>query len=113
MKKCLLILLLLLPFVLHAQIINSIAGGGLSIGDGAPATAAQVNLPLSGAFDAAGNYYFWHNLTTPKKSLILFVLKSSKPACRQAGQSSDKKLLASTQGCLSWCSSRIPHYTHS
>jgi trimeric autotransporter adhesin len=44
----------------HAQIINTIAGSGASgfSGDGGPATAAMLQNPLSGKFDAAGNLYF-------------------------------------------------------
>ena len=42
----------------NAQIITAFAGGGTSgLGDGGYATAAQLNLPLGVACDAAGNVY--------------------------------------------------------
>ena len=61
MKRVLLLFLFLAPFVLHAQIITTIAGTGLSgvnTGDGGPATAAAINYPCGGAFDKSGNLYF-------------------------------------------------------
>ena len=51
-------LLLLCCVSVSAQTINNFAGGGIALGDGGPATAAQVALPACGSFDAAGNYYF-------------------------------------------------------
>jgi len=39
------VLLLLLPFFVHAQIITTFAGGGASLGNGGPATAALINDP--------------------------------------------------------------------
>ena len=38
-------------------IINTIAGGGAFIGDGGPATAAELNAPYGLAFDVSGNLY--------------------------------------------------------
>jgi type IX secretion system substrate protein len=56
-------LLLLFPFALHAQTINTFAGGGISgVGDGGPATAATIADPVGGIFDQYGNYYIASNL---------------------------------------------------
>jgi len=54
------ILLLLLPVVLKAQIINTIAGDGTGgfTGNGTPAVSAEVNGPDGMAVDATGNIYF-------------------------------------------------------
>lgn len=59
MKKILFVLLLL-PLFGRGQIITTIAGNGASgsTGDGGPATAAEISIPGSGAFDMNGNYYF-------------------------------------------------------
>jgi DNA-binding beta-propeller fold protein YncE len=37
--------------------ITTFAGGNSSLGDGGPATAAELNLPCGVAVDAAGNLY--------------------------------------------------------
>lgn len=39
-----------------AQVIDTVAGGG--VGDGGPATAALISRPISTALDASGNLYF-------------------------------------------------------
>ncbi len=58
MKKCVVIIFLLLPFAASAQIITTFAGGGTGgLGDGGPATAAVVPDPIGGIFDKYGNYY--------------------------------------------------------
>jgi large repetitive protein len=43
-----------------SQIITTVAGNGTSgdVGDGGPATAAELSVPTSVAFDGAGNLYF-------------------------------------------------------
>lgn len=58
MKKILLALFLI-PSVIQAQTITTIAGTGASgyAGDGGPATAATFNNPNKVAFDPAGNMY--------------------------------------------------------
>lgn len=40
-----------------AQTITTVAGGGASLGDGGPATSAQLNLPRRSFVDATGNIY--------------------------------------------------------
>ncbi len=40
-----------------AGIISTVAGGGGSLGDGGPATAAQLNNPIGVALDGSGNLY--------------------------------------------------------
>ncbi len=40
-----------------AGVITTIAGGGSALGDGGPATSAQLNNPADAALDAAGNLY--------------------------------------------------------
>ena len=57
MKKILLVLLFL-PVFTNAQKITTFAGGGATLGDGGPATAALVVDPIGGSFDKYGNYYF-------------------------------------------------------
>ncbi len=57
MKKFFLLLLVLFPFLVQAQIITPFAGGGSSLGDGGPATAAKVVAPIGAIFDEQGNYY--------------------------------------------------------
>jgi trimeric autotransporter adhesin len=43
----------------HAQYVTTVAGGGSTgLGDGGPATAAQVNDPHGGIFDKSGNLFF-------------------------------------------------------
>jgi hypothetical protein len=58
MKKIIL-LLVLLPFISSAQIIQTFAGNGLAgyMGDGGPATAARLSGPVGVATDAAGNIF--------------------------------------------------------
>ena len=58
MKKYLFILLLL-PFLTHAQNITTIAGNGIQgySGDNGPATAAQLDAPRDVAVDDSGNVY--------------------------------------------------------
>ena len=58
--KQFLFILFLLPAMSKAQIITTFAGGGATIGDGGPATAATFNNPYGGAFDSHGNFYFGH-----------------------------------------------------
>lgn len=55
MRKIL--ILLLLPFFTKAQIITTIAGGGSSLGDGGPATNANIGITGSIATDDTGNLY--------------------------------------------------------
>lgn len=38
-------------------VITTVAGGGTNLGEGVPATAAQLSFPLAVALDAAGNLY--------------------------------------------------------
>jgi hypothetical protein len=56
LMKRLLFILLLLPLYGNGQIITSIAGGGSSLGDGGPATAALVTDPVGCAFNS-GEFY--------------------------------------------------------
>jgi len=53
-------LITFLPFFIHAQIITTIAGNGMTgnTGDGGPATSASIDYPTGGTFDKVGNYYF-------------------------------------------------------
>ncbi len=44
-------------YSVFAQIITPFAGGGSTLGDGGPATAAQVLGPQGAVFDMQGNYY--------------------------------------------------------
>lgn len=64
------ILLLLHSFIANSQIISTIAGGGLSLGDEGPAILAKVTLPYGGCFDAIGNYYFLQSLSNPRLRMI-------------------------------------------
>lgn len=65
MKKALFTILLLLPVICHAQVINTFAGdgfgspwdGGGYSGDGGAATAAELFWPTGVAIDNAGNIY--------------------------------------------------------
>ena len=59
MKKIFLLLLLILPLVLDAQVITTFAGTGSSVfsGDGGPASVAGIPDPAGGAFDRFGNFY--------------------------------------------------------
>ena len=61
MKKLIVILLVLLPLFVRAQVITTVAGGGAG-GDGSLATAAQVYCPQYMAFDSHNNLYFTENL---------------------------------------------------
>ena len=54
--KKMLVFFLLLPQIASAQIITTVAGGGLG-GDGSPATAASVIDPHGGVFDRYGNLF--------------------------------------------------------
>ena len=60
MKKILLLLVISVTSVIaQAQIVSTIAGGGLSIpGDGGPATDAALQWPNQIAIDKVGNVYF-------------------------------------------------------
>jgi hypothetical protein len=50
--------LLLLPTIMHGQIITTVAGGGSGgLGDGGLAIAAQLSIPGSVAFDSYNNMY--------------------------------------------------------
>ena len=49
--------LLLIPFYANAQIITEFGGGGAVIGDGGPATNAQISDPGQMIFDKTGNLY--------------------------------------------------------
>ena len=40
-----------------AGVISTVAGGGSSLGDGGPATAARLNFPVGVALDGSGNLY--------------------------------------------------------
>ena len=52
---------------LNAQTILTFAGGGSGgLGDGGPATASTLGTTGSGAFDAAGNYYFVQSASAPR-----------------------------------------------
>jgi hypothetical protein len=62
MKKITLIgscLIVLLSYTSKAQIISTVAGNGTAgyLGDGGPATSAELSDPGDVKFDAAGNYY--------------------------------------------------------
>ncbi len=57
MKKLFTLLLFACSFIVKAQIITNFAGGGATIGDGSPATAAFVENPSGMAFDKMGNLY--------------------------------------------------------
>lgn len=59
MKKILLTLLVVVPFVLKAQMISTIAGDGTPghLGDAGLATAAEINDPEGIFVDATGNIY--------------------------------------------------------
>lgn len=57
-KKLKLLFIFLLPLATNAQIITRFAGGGtVLLGDGGPATAANIPDPGTGIFDKNGNYY--------------------------------------------------------
>ncbi|MCD6012098.1 MAG: hypothetical protein K0Q79_1960 [Flavipsychrobacter sp.] len=59
MKKLWLLLFVLLPLFVQAQIIMTFAGGGSIVGgSGIPATAVKLSNPAGGVFDKQGNYYF-------------------------------------------------------
>ncbi len=60
MKRLLLLLLFLGPFVLRAQIISTFAGNGVSgdSGDGSPATSASIGGFSLSTFDKNENYFF-------------------------------------------------------
>src|SRR3569833_3323383 len=61
MKNILLAFSLLFSCCVHAQIITTVAGNGISShsGDGGPATIATHQNPVySGAFESYGKYYF-------------------------------------------------------
>lgn len=54
------LLLIVLPYAIYGQVISTISGNGIAanIGDGGPATAAELDYPTGGTFDKLGNYYF-------------------------------------------------------
>ncbi len=54
------LIFLLLPLLLKAQIITSVIGNGTATntGDGGSATAAGIYYPCGGVFDKFGNFYF-------------------------------------------------------
>ena len=56
--KRLLFISLLLPVFVNAQIITTVAGGGTSIANGAPALSANLQGPFCPAIDSHGNLYF-------------------------------------------------------
>ena len=71
MKRILIVLLLGLgSFVSNGQIITTIAGGGTTLGDGGPATAASLPYPYAGSFDGKGNYYFAESAGSPRARMI-------------------------------------------
>ncbi len=60
--KRILFLFLLLPFVGHGQIITTCVGNGIGgpLGDGGPATGAELNLPVGLNFDNSGHLFICH-----------------------------------------------------
>ena len=78
MKKIFLLLLLILPLVLDAQVITTFAGTGSTIygGDGGQSTAAGIPDPAGGAFDKYGNYIFADGLGSKRISMMR---KSPRP----------------------------------
>ncbi len=62
MKACWLLFLVFAPFFLNAQIISTIAGGGVG-GDGSPATSASIFCPEQLTIDVYGNIYFTQALS--------------------------------------------------
>jgi len=60
MKKILITLGLLFPFIAYTQVITTIAGNGTAsyTGNGGPATTATINHPGQVVTDASGNIYF-------------------------------------------------------
>ena len=55
--KQLLLILLFSPLFTDAQVIVTAAGGGIVLGDGGPATAAELKNPIGVALDNSGNLY--------------------------------------------------------
>ena len=55
--KQLLLILLFSPLFTDAQVIVTAAGGGIVLGDGGPATAAELNAPFGITLDGSGNLY--------------------------------------------------------
>lgn len=58
------LILMLTTHIVSGQMITTFAGGGtLGLGDGGPATAAEVNRPTGVAVDDVGNVYICEPLT--------------------------------------------------
>ena len=68
--KQLLLILLFSPLFTEAQIIVTAAGGGIVLGDGGPATAAELSNPFGVALDNSGNLYVsdWQHFRIRKVS---------------------------------------------
>ena len=58
MRRIFFAFILVLPFFTNAQVITTVAGGGISgLGDGGPATAASIGFFGALCFDSSGNCY--------------------------------------------------------
>jgi sugar lactone lactonase YvrE len=89
MKKLFTLLLFGCSFIVKAQIITNFAGGGSTIGDGGPATAALIANPGGMAFDKNGNLYIASGVANRVRKIDTFGIITTVAGNGTAGYNRD------------------------